>query len=93
MTYKQANSIRELVYQLSNTWIAEPLACALEKETCTKDTWKCHLYQRAGERGYKGELWALALAIEKASCGFRIIESIYNRGTTKPEYIESICIY
>ena len=93
MTYKQANSIRELVYQLSNTWLSEPYACALERETCTKETWKCHLYQKIGETHYMGELWALALAIEKAGCGIKITESTYNRGTTKPEYVESICIY
>ena len=79
MTYKQANSIRELVYQLSNTWVSEPYVCALEHETSTNDTWICHLYQKRGETGYKSELWAIANAIEKAGCGIKITESTYNR--------------
>lgn len=92
MTYKQANSIRELVSQLSKTWANDPFVCALDKVNTSEEPWSCHLFPREGCKGYTPELWAIALAIGGAGCGLVISESSYNRGTSKPDYVNTIWI-
>lgn len=93
MTYELANSIRELVYQMSSTWTLAPYVCALERKTESEDTWSCHLYDRLDTNAYKGELWSIALAIEKAGLDIHTKVSTYNRGTTTEEIVETIEIY
>lgn len=93
MTYEQARSIRELVSQLSKTWRNDPFVCALDKVNISNDSWSCHLFTRKGYNGYTSELWAIAIAIEKAGCGLALSESSYNRGTSKPEYVNTIWIH
>lgn len=88
-----ASKIRRVVELLSNTWISDPYSCELVKELGGDDTWECHLYLKKNVEAYKGELWALALAIEKAGCGIKVRESFIYRGETRQVKINTICIY
>ena len=93
MTYDLAASIRSLVYSLNKTWLNDHFECALVKRTYPDGSWECHLITRKGSLDFKGELWAIAIAVEKAACGITIKESTYNRGTKEPEIVPSICLY
>lgn len=93
MTYDLASSIRSVVYSLNKTWISDHYECALAKRTNLNGSWECHLFLRKGNFNFMGELWAVAIAIEKAGCGITIRETTYNRGTKEPEYVPSICLY
>lgn len=92
MTYKLASSIRRMVEHMSETWLNDPYVCACVNEAGGKDNWECHFFLRKGERRFNGELWAIALGIQKASCGIILCESHYNRGIINPEYVETICL-
>lgn len=93
MTYKLASSIRRMVEHLNETWTNDHYVCAIENEVGGKNNWECHLYDKSGTGVFIGELWAIALAIEKAGCGIHANEDEYNRGTTKPDYVKTICLY
>lgn len=93
MYLELASKIKRVVELLSNTWISNPYTCELVNELGEDDTWECHLYSGESRMRYRGELWALGLAIEKAGCGIKVRESFIYRGETGQIKIDTICIY
>lgn len=92
MTYKLASSIRRMVEHLNETWAHDHYVCAIVNEFGGKDNWECHLFNKNYDRGFEGEMWALALAIEKAGFCITANTSYYNQGTTEPDYVKTICL-
>lgn len=93
MTYKLASSIRSMVKNLNESWGEDHFCCGLVNEYNREGKWECHLYVKQDSSTYKTELYAIALGIQKAGCGLCIIETTYNKGTKKTDYVESICIF
>lgn len=93
MTYKLASSIRSMVYHLSQTWERDNFKCAISNPSEVSNRWEVHLYNSNPAYGYDAELWAIALAIQKAGCGLCIMPSTYDAGTKRGHFVECITIY
>lgn len=93
MTYKLASSIRSMVYHLNQTWGCDNFKCAIACPSEVENRWEVNLFQTNARGGYDAELWAIAIAIQKAGCGLAIMPSTYDVGTKRGHFVECIKIF
>lgn len=93
MTYKLATSIRSMVYHLNQSWGCDNFKCAIENPSEVSNRWEVNLFNANARGGYDAEMWALAIAIQKAGCGLCIMPSTYDAGPKRGHFVECIKIF
>lgn len=93
MKYRRADLIRNLVEDLNASFDVDYFRAAIVQDYPNENSYSVHLFSAGGTTWPLCELAAFACSIVKITCDLNVRLDSYDRGTTKPDKVQSIRIH
>lgn len=92
MKYSRASYIRDLVYNLDQSWEYSHYAAAIKEEDHENNEWSVYLYSRTASKNEFMELVVFARSLDNLACDIFMTITEYNKATYGEEMVHAIKI-